>query len=634
MAVITPEPYMCRSLDPSNPYYPLPRDYGDLTEEGRRQARVATVCKQNTPMEFVQAWDLFRRLYLMPTEPGFFYHGFKESPPFHYDAVYDLGTYGRNILAAPRGTAKSVVMGTEIPAFLLLTRKYIRIVLSLATDRMIEERFDTLINQFTQNPFILQDFGRIKPTRGQAIWNRHHLQLVNGSKLQGISVMGRKRGARPDLFLLDDPEFDPTSETSATVLREQFEVFLFKQVIPMLEEGSSLFWIGTMIGRRSFLAHSCYGDDPRFEFWNRKVLQAIRYENGKAELLWDGKWTKETLEARRKEIGNAAFSTEYLNQPASADERAFVIDERKNEYELDGPIIGQPHSSDTHITFYKYDRNDHEWKAHTKTMAEFLKNMFIVVTSDLAQGLQQHNDYSCFAVLGYDQDNCLWVLDMWMGRAKREKLLRELFGLAQKWKAKVIGIESCSTQIEFVEAAEEFLERHIRSKGAETDPHAVWRPRVMPVNYKNVKGPKGKADRIMTLEWRYQAGKIKYPRHLENKWPFSMLYSQTRDFTYDLAMLAWDDAIDAVAQGSYVVHGRGVKVTEEKRDETIADKIRKGKVKENGLPVLSGLSSEKITPEIMNALLDRSKAIQYDKRSARERKPYMGKTRRFRERKR
>ena len=86
-------------------------------------------------------------------------------------------------------------------------------------------------------------------------------------------------------------------------------MIMFRQIIPMLESGSSIFWIGTLINRRSFLYHATSSDDPRFDFWNRKVLKAIEYDKDdskKVYVLWPEKWSKEILEARRDEIGPSA----------------------------------------------------------------------------------------------------------------------------------------------------------------------------------------------------------------------------------------------------------------------------------------------------------------------------------------
>ena len=108
--------------------------------------------------------------------------------------VYDLGKYARNATAAPRGSAKSTVIGLEIPLLLSLTRPHYEMSLGLATDRLVEERFDKIIQQFVENELILQDFGEMKPPRGRKIWNHHQLSLMNGAIIKGLSVMGKKQG--------------------------------------------------------------------------------------------------------------------------------------------------------------------------------------------------------------------------------------------------------------------------------------------------------------------------------------------------------------------------------------------------------------------------------------------------------
>jgi len=607
-------PSLCRTLDPSNPFYPLPKDYGDLTAEGQRQARIATVSRQNTPMEVVQAWDLFRNLYLRPTQPGFFYHNYCPSPDFHYEAIYDAGQYNRNLLAAPRGTAKSWIIGLELPLFLLLTVPYIRIVLSLATDRQIEERFDLLMKQFNENEFIIADFGRMKPPRGTKIWNRHQLSLLNGSVLNGYSIMGKKRGARPDLFILDDPEFDPEGENSAITLREKFEVYLFKQVIPMLEKESSIFWVGTMIGRRSFLYHACHGDDPRFQFWNRKVLMAEKtdpHDSTKTTVLWDGKWSKEALDIRRAEIGEGAYSSEYLNTPISEGDRVLKLGEEKCGYTITDFDGEDPYTSKAIVTCHKYDKETRKWTKKEEPLSELVKKLFIILTYDPAKSISRYSDYNSLAVLGFDANNCMWVLDLWVGRAKEVQVMMELYKLGLKWRPKVVGIESISKQKEIVEAADTFLKEHGEASG--------WTPKVIPVDYHNVRGPKGKADRISSLEWRFDRGKIKYPFHLEDKWPFSILFLQTRDFTYDLIMLQHDDAIDSVAMGHYVIHNKGIKTRQERTESTVAEKIAKGEVNVGGIPILSGYNACDLTPEILNAL-DKCADRQYNSKLHRRKK--------------
>lgn len=606
----------------SNPFYPLPADYEDLTEAGQKLARVSTVSDHSTPARFVEAWDLFKRLYLMTLPAGSFYNDFHPSPQFHFTMVHDLGRHGRNAQAAPRGFAKSTVIGLEIPLMLLLTVPHIKIALGMATDNLVSGRFDTIMGQLTDNPYILNDFGTVKPTRGSRTWNHHRLNLANGSLLEGFSVMGRKRGARPRLFIMDDPEFDPDSESeqSQALVRAKFERVLVRQVIPMLEKGSAIFWIGTIISVRSMLYYVLNEEDNRFKAWNRRIWASGLFDENP---IWDGKWDLDYLEARREEIGDAAFYAEYENTPASEDERLLKIDARKNEYRLcddssaDGMVVVSPESGTDHYdpflderTLVYWDRPRTGGKEYEKFECKFCQKvirMYRFICFDFAQGLRQINDYSCVCVMGLDQSNCLWILDMWLGRAKRPELMHHIYKLGRRWQVRMIGIESVGIQSELVDCMDEYME----TVGAL---EVGWKPRVVGIRYP---ANTSKAQRIGGLESRFSVGKIKYPAHLKDKWPFNQLYSQTLSFTYDLNLLAHDDAIDTVAMHQYMIKSKGVKAFEapEKKPDP-ARMIRDGRLHDDlGMPVIAAAGPGGPDPLLAQAALDAQHRGEYNRRN-------------------
>jgi len=612
----------------NNPFWPLPSDYDELTDGGKREARLSVLSDQSTPEKLVVAWQFFRSMYLRPVGEAFYVGGFVDSPEMHYQMVWDLGTYARNSQAAPRGTAKSTVIGKEIPLFLSLTRPYYKIILGLATDTLVEDRFDSFIQQFTTNPYILADFGEMKPKRGQAIWNHHHLALNNGAVVQGISVMGRKRGMRPKLFILDDPEHDPDSpsQEAAQLILEKFERILFRQIIPMLEHGSAIFWIGTMINRRSFLYQACVGDDTRFSFWNRRIYSAISYSStnpNHVAVLWEGKWPKKVLEARRAEVGNAAFQAEYMNDPSSDSARMFEVHPIRNEYSVNLDDVETPWDSENPranrhpVVWYEKNKlspasaeampqnesNDkaaqsaEAWSKQTKPFNEFVSRLFIITTFDYAAGLTQYHDYSCLAVLGFDTHNIMWVLDMWLGRAREAILIENIYRYSRKWQSRVIGIEAESIQIAFANSVDEFFAK-------KADPSAEsWKPRVYPIRYPR---NSSKGQRIAGLDRRFYSGRIKYPAHFKDSWPMNMLYAQTHDFTPDLELLRWDDAIDTVAMGQYVIHAKGAgQAPPDDSRPSLTEYIKKGEPMVQGLPLLSGVPVSLLTEDDIELLLDR-----------------------------
>jgi len=583
------------------PLWPLPKDYEELSVDAQKQARLAVLHNQSTPYDLVVAWDFFRRCYLAGAGKLFYKNSFEESPPFHYEMISDLGEYGRNAEAAPRGSAKSTVIGLEAPLLLSLTRPHYEMTLGLATDRLVEERFDKLMQQFIENELILQDFGEMKPPRGRKIWNHHQLSLNNGAIIKGLSVMGKKRGGRPRLFILDDPENDPDSDSQAAAQNviERFEMILFRQIIPMLESGSSIFWIGTLINRRSFLYHATTSDDPRFDFWNRKVLKAIAYDKDDQEkvyVLWPEKWPKEVLEARKEEIGPSAFASEYCNEPVSEQDRVLVIDPRKNEYTVEGEFDWN--NPLAHTGLIKWSERFMEpgrrvYKDYEKPFREMVLPMYRILLFDYGSGLSQYNDYSCLGIIGFDTSNIMWILDLWLGRAKDATLLRLIYEKGLAWRVRVLGIEAVSIQVSFAEAVREYVEEQ------EGKINSSWRPRVFPITYP---AKVTKSQRIMGLEWRFRPGKIKYPAHLAGKWPFDQAYQQTEDFTPDLALLPHDDVIDMLSMNQYVVKTRGGIFTKEKGRPSLLERIRRNLPIIRGTPLLSGVSSQEITGEMLDVL--------------------------------
>ncbi|KKK48951.1 hypothetical protein LCGC14_3139970, partial [marine sediment metagenome] len=338
----------------------------------------------------------------------------------------------------------------------------------------------------------------------------------------------------------------------------------------MLESGSSIYWVGTLINRRSFLYHAtCTDGDPRFDFWNRKVLRAIVYDKddpSKASVLWPEKWSQEILEARKDEIGASAFSAEYLNEPVSPQERILIIDPRKNEYSVEGEFDWNNPLTHTGLIRWS-ERIDapgrREYKDFEKPYNELVAPMYRILLFDYGQGLSQYNDYSCIAILGFDTFNTLWVLDMWLGRAKDATLLRMIYEKGLAWRPRVLGIEAVSIQMSFAEAVQDYIDE-MESKISQP-----WRARVFPITYPS---KVSKSQRISGLEWRYRPGRIKYPGHLAGKWPFDQLYQQTEDFTTDLALLPHDDAIDTISMCQYVVKNRGGKFIKEKKTPSLLER--------------------------------------------------------------
>ena len=127
-----------------------------------------------------------------------------------------------------------------------------------------------------------------------------------------------------------------------------------------------------------------------------------------------------------------------------------------------------------------------------------------------------------------------------------------------------------------------------------------WVPRIIPVRHPQTLS---KGDKIAELEWRFQAGKIKYPAHRKFESPVAQLWEQTENFTKDLALLRYDDLIDCIALSNYLLHTRGRKAARDPVRKTLAEQIQSNEPAARGLPLLSVISGSTLSWEQIDALL-------------------------------
>lgn len=588
-------------------YGVLPKDYYSLTSEGKRLARVAACTNRQTPEKAMLAWHFFRSYYLNHPQ-AFFYKATCPSPPFHYEMISFMVKHRLNAIAAPRGTSKSTVIGVEYPLLELLAPSIpgIEIGLVLAKDAFVETRFNQIMGQIDRNPRIKEDFGIQRPTKGDGMWNRHFLELNNRSRMVGFSVDGRKRGARPDLIIVDDPEFDPDEGTNVAVVNADLEAMLKREVMGMLMPHSKLFWIGTLLHARSFLYDILRSGKPEYANWNKKIYTAAASPDELTDLLWPERLSKEFLLEQLAVMGKGAWLSEYFNDPRSDAEPILMLDEVNTEYHLVGDPPGvtpdkeiNPLGSRQEVRYHDVTTDLMGRVAVTEKVAPFgevVSGLARYMTVDYASSLDRRHDYSAMVVWGLDSKNTLWILDAWQGRVRANDLIKQIWTLGKKWAIRTVGIEAVSVQDEIRQQVSDFM-----GLLAQT---GEWTPRVRPIRY-----PIGndKPTRIEGLEWRFQRGRLKFPSWRKRGGADAMvqLAAQIRDFTPDLSRLPHDDLIDALAMAHYLVHTGGRPVPVKTVGTSIEDRMMSGEMHLKdfpGISLASCMSSSDWTPAMVQAM--------------------------------
>jgi len=595
------------------PPWPLPEDYYTLTTTGRQECRRSIIAARTTPDQLFAAWWLWRNYYLN-WEGANFYKEFKESPSFHRELVEFWAQYRLNAIGAPRNSAKSTVIGLELPLLETVSPgiKNQEILFVLATRDFCLERIEKMMFQVDHNARIRDDFGQLRPKKSETgSWNKTRLRLRNGVTVRALSVDGRKRGVRADLVVIDDPEYDPEGGSNIMNMNLNLNQMLLRQIVGMLGPTSRLFWIGTLLHAKSYLFHILHTEETRFRSWNRRIYKAVQADtSGKETYLWENRLTPEFLEAQKEIMGLGAWRAEYCNDPRSDEETVLSIDSVLNEYHLDRPEhdptkIADPFSSDTKVRFNEVSRTPEGTVLTTPTelsYSDLLNSMQRFMTVDYAFTQHAMSDFSAAVVWGIDPRNTLWVLSAWRGKVRSEELVRIIWYMGKKWRVKSVGIEAISVQDEVRQRVQDFM--NLMSSTGE------WTPRVRAIRY-----PPGvtKESRIGNLEWRFTGGRIKFPSWLKyesnREEAMKDLYQETEDFTPDLSRLPNDDLIDALSMMNYMVSGAGTPTDVKKSPGTIAERIIAGELYLEGHPGISLLNSipiEQITPEMERAIAEAS----------------------------
>lgn len=465
---------------------------------------------------YIKGWDENRQWYSLPT------------PAMHYQWLWEI-TFPKTAIAAYRSSGKSTTIGKNVPMFIALTRPKTHVGLVLINHLSAAERVRDIQRQLENNPKILADFGSQKGARGGRTWNTRILELPNGSILKSGTVKSAMRGGRPDWFILDDPEKD--AEMQNPELLDKFRQELLRVMLPTLDPGKHFTWIGTLINVRAILHNVVNGEDPLFGHWNKVSIKLIETRTDGSEYsTWDAKYSvsdSKLMQAGGSEdgkvigIGRSAFLAEYQNNPVPDDAYTFRFNPPEHTY---------------YISSHTENRTVHH-KTTTLPWDNWLAGLRKAVVVDPAYTQTITSDYTCVMVGGVDKDGVLWVLDYVLDKITPNDTIGHIFGFCDKFDVELVGIESNGLQRIYYSQIQEQAYQYMSAGKTKK------MPRIIPI----MVGSKSKGERIQSLEWRFNANKIRIRRPaILGETGMDDLEEQIMHFTPSLKGLKHDDAIDAL----------------------------------------------------------------------------------------
>lgn len=303
----------------------------------------------------------------------------------------------------PRGFSKSTRWTFAYSLWRLLYKKNNFICVFCASQEKANEAIQNIKSEVENNELIFEDFGSIT---GKT-WKEKFLTFSNGTAIKGFGADSAVRGARynqyrPDLIICDDVLKDQNARTPAQ--RNKVYNWFLRAVLPL---GQDIF---TIIVNTVF-----HNDDlpsrllKRIAAGELKNWIGLRFQAFKPDgsSLWQEYWTVEKLLEKKRELGSAAFSTEYMNEPISDEERIF-----KPEW------------------FKRYDTVQ-------------VQELKIFMGVDPSAG--KHDQFAIFTI-GVAPDGFIYELDEWGETCSVEKATQTLIEKYLTWKPIRIGFESVGFQ--------------------------------------------------------------------------------------------------------------------------------------------------------------------------------------------
>lgn len=331
-----------------------------------------------------------------------------EVPEFHKEMYGLLKGEQRLVMAAPRGFAKSTISSVIYPIWIACFAMKKDVCIISASETLAVEMMRRVKRELETNEKIHALVGKLRTDK----WSESHFITTTGVSFRARGAGGQIRGFRPDCLILDDIETDELVESEEQ--RKKLKEWLFKACLNTLLPNGQFILIGSIIHPLAVLSDLLLMDNG----WTKRKYQA--YKDAKQEIgyeLWPALWPHDKLQARKREIGSFAFSSEYLNDPIS-DETASV----------------KPHQ----IRYWK----------------ELPDQLSLVIAVDPAYSEDQAADYKVAALVGIDQQMNRYLVSYIRTHAQVGEFIHSILNLWVMNRGKVtgIGIPNSGTEKQFFQS--------------------------------------------------------------------------------------------------------------------------------------------------------------------------------------
>lgn len=352
-------------------------------------------------------------------------------PDFHRELVQDIMPVGRYGRAAPRGFAKSTVIGLIWLAWLSLNGH--RWFVPYISDTHLQAKLIVggLKAEIETNEILkfVYPNARSKTRWGEEGFVVHGLNhdcyilpLGAGMKIRGLKFENH----RPDLIIIDDLE--NLEAVYSGERRDKLQKWFDYDMEPAMDRYSKhIVYIGTILHYSSLLKQ-VIDKVGKYASWNTWKYKALKDDGGS---LWPARFSTEYLRAMRDDpthpdyVGSIVFAQEMQNEPQDDQDRIIHMSWLK-EYRMSEMINIQVAETD----------ELRKWK--------WLNQLERVGAFDPAISENQTADNYALYVMGFDKKDAReYQLDLIHGKEKDiNKQVTIICDAIVEWKLDIFGIES------------------------------------------------------------------------------------------------------------------------------------------------------------------------------------------------
>lgn len=354
-------------------------------------------------------------------------------PPFHREIIGDVMKGGRNAFGAPRGGAKSTLVGQEFLTWVAVNTKY-RFVLYISdTYYQAKLHVGALRSELEGNEML----GFVYPGLVGEKWGEEGI-VVNGLGGDcyimplgaGMKVRGLKyKTTRPQLVIIDDLE--NLDVVYSAERRRKLKRWFDFDLDPALDKNNkNVVYIGTILHYHSLLKQILEKQE-KYRSWRTRLYKAL--VDGKS--FWEDRYPADYLQAIKTNpdhpdyVGSIVFAQEYQNEPQDDQDRIIKLGWLKNYHFA--TIVSQQ-----------------EGDNHEARLKSWLKNKEVVAGVDPAISEKEQADFFAFYTYAFEESTGNeYQLDLVQEKIKDPAKQAEIIADGvEKWGISTIGIESVAYQ--------------------------------------------------------------------------------------------------------------------------------------------------------------------------------------------